>query len=169
VVRQDFSARRPEHPPEDEHGNDGVVERPAIGMNSGMRSMGDANQATPNRRRSFELRGTRGSLRSPRNSQMRLGRKAAISRAAVRRPARRRMATSTSQRATTIPRTRSRVLIASAERLPAPQLPRLEDDSPDRFEERLYRGNQLGSSNSAATIFSTFSGDKVAWQAVSLV
>src|SRR5207245_1240205 len=57
---------------------------PRTGMNSGIRSMGEAIHAAPKSKSPFELLGTRGSRINPLNREARLGRKAAISRAAAR-------------------------------------------------------------------------------------
>ena len=46
---------------------------PAIGMNSGMRSIGEAIQTAAKPSQIFELRGTLGSLSSPRNRIKRFG------------------------------------------------------------------------------------------------
>jgi hypothetical protein len=69
---------------------------PRMGMNSGIRSMGDANQTAPTTSSAFEPRGTRGSRERPLNRTSRLGSSSAISLAAVRRPIRNSPATALS-------------------------------------------------------------------------
>jgi hypothetical protein len=61
---------------------------PAIGMNSGMRSIGDAIQTTANTSQSLAQRGTPGSRCRPRKSTTKLGISVASSRACDRRPMR---------------------------------------------------------------------------------
>jgi hypothetical protein len=59
---------------------------PATGMNSGIRSIGDAIQTIANPSQSLALRGTLGSRNRPRKSTSRLGISLASSRACDRRP-----------------------------------------------------------------------------------
>jgi hypothetical protein len=46
---------------QDQGSDDSIVEGAEQGMNSGMRSIGDANQSAPKMSSTFEPRGTRGS------------------------------------------------------------------------------------------------------------
>jgi hypothetical protein len=78
--------------PEDEGGDDGVVERSEDGDELRDYLIGEANQIAPKIRRSFDPRDTRGSRARSLKRIRRFGRRRAISFAAVRRPSMKRIA-----------------------------------------------------------------------------
>jgi len=97
MLEQHTSSCSLEHVTQDQRGDDRIVQGPAIGMNSGIRSIGDAIHTTASPSQSLALRGTLGSRKRPRKSTSRLGISVASSRACARRPRRINSMTATNQ------------------------------------------------------------------------
>jgi hypothetical protein len=95
VLGDDISPGGPKEVAEDEGPTTASSRGPRTGMNSGMRSMGEATHEAPKISSILDLLGTRGSRTRPLNSLRRFGNSVATSRPAVRRPPRYKAATAT--------------------------------------------------------------------------